>query len=156
MLYLEVACNDPDNGIFAGRAFGLQIGEAEFESTDWRNGHAFAELDGAVRLSGKIWKICGSKEWFGNWCWNRYELYDRQKTTRWYLVDFVTWLRSRRIFNCTTAPSEFFDWFNGDKSLAPKNIHRLVCDLETERGLSSLNSTSLCGFPAISSGLEAK
>jgi hypothetical protein len=130
MLYLEVVCNDPDNGNFCGRAFGLQIGDAEFEASNWRYGHAFSELDRAVRLAGKTWKTCGSKEWFGNWCWNRYELFDRTKTTRWYMVDFVTWMRDRRLFRCSTAPSEFFEWFNGDAIVAPKDVHRFVCELE--------------------------
>lgn len=135
MLYLDVACNDPDNGIFAGRAQGLTIGDAEFMPRNWPRGYAFSELNGAVRLAGAPWRIASSKRHFGNWCWNRYELYHAGKTTRWYLVDFVKWLRKQKQFSCDCAPSEFFDWFENEEVVASDaDVHRLVCELETQRG----------------------
>lgn len=130
MLYLDVACNDPDNGLFAGRALMLQIGCAEFQSHDWVRGSAFAELDGAIRLAGKRWQVESSKEWFGNWCWNRYQLGVKGLTVCWYLTDFVTWLRGRKLFGIDTAPSDFFDWWNSDATLPPADVHKLVCNLE--------------------------
>lgn len=132
MIYLEVACNDPDNGLFAGHASMLEIGAAEFEASNRAGGYAFAELPGAVRLAGKTWRTAGSKEWFGNWCWNRYDLYHPEKTTRWYFVDFIIWLRARKLFSCIAAPCEFFDWFNGNAVASPADVHRMVCDLEVK------------------------
>lgn len=133
MIYLKVACNDPDNGLFAGRATMLEIGDAEFEANNIGSGHGFAfvELPDAVRLAGKTWKTAGSKEWYGNWCWNRYDLYHPKKTPRWYFVDFVTWLRERRLFSCTAAPEAFFEWFNGNEDVSQGRVHRMVCDLES-------------------------
>lgn len=130
MLYLDVACNDPDNGVFSGRAMQLNIGTAELEAKDFERGYAFAELDGAIRLAGKRWQIESAKEWVGNWCWNRYLLAKRDLTVRWYLTEFVTWLRARDLFHCSVATSDFYDWFNGNARLAPKDVHGLVCDLE--------------------------
>lgn len=132
MIYLEVACNDPDNGLFAGCASMLEIGEAEFMASNRAGGCAFVELPGAVRLAGKTWRTAGCKEWFGNWCWNRYDLYHPAKTTRWYFVDFVIWLRSRNLFSCTAAPSEFFDWFNSEREVTPAGVHHMVCDLDPQ------------------------
>ena len=130
MIYLEVACNDPDNGLFEGRASMMQIGDAEFMPSNRAGGCTFAELPGAIRIAGKTWRTAGSKEWFGNWCWNRYDLYHRQMTTRWYFVEFVIWLRGRKLFTCTGAPSEFFDWFNSEREVTPAGVHHMVCDLD--------------------------
>ncbi len=136
MIYLDVACNDPDNGNFAGRAQGLSIGDAEFMPRNWPKGYAFAELDNAIRLAGVQWTIASSKYWVGNWCWNRYALYHPEKTTRWYMVDFVKWLRRQRQFSCDCAPAEFCDWFEAEDievRASDADIHRMVCDLEPRR-----------------------
>lgn len=129
-LYLDVACNDGDNGLFAGRAEMLSIGDAEFEQAFCGRSPAFAELDGAVRLSGKRWRVIGSKYGVGNWCWNRYLLGRPEITLRWYLVEFVTWLRARRLYRCTCGESAFCEWFNGDAEVAPAEVHRLLGGLD--------------------------
>lgn len=130
MIYLDVCCNDPDNGAFAGRAVGLSIGDAAWDANDIFTGSIFKEVDGGIVLSGKRWSVEWSRDWVGNWCWNRYQLGVKGKTTRWYLVDFVIWLRRRKLFHLTTAPVEFFDWWEGDAELSPADIHTLVCNLE--------------------------
>lgn len=134
MIYLEVACNDPDNGLFAEKAMQLQIGDAEFEPKHWDAPPRFVDLGGSVRLAGKRWYIDGVTTWFGNWCWNRYLLsragYAGAITPRWYMVEFLTWLRGRDLFRCSTGPSEFYDWFNGDTTIPPVELHRLVLELE--------------------------
>ena len=131
MIYLDVCCNHPDNGLFEGRAHGLQIGDAELEPSRYGRPPTFAIEADHIRLAGKRWRFESSKDWVGNWCWNRYLLARREITPRWYLVDFVTWLRGRGLFRCTTAPSEFFEWFNDGGSASPADVHRMVCDLET-------------------------
>lgn len=130
MLYLDVACNDGDNGLFAGVAEMLSIGEAEFEPSKARS-PAFRELDGAIRLSGKRWLIDHSRYGVGNWCWNRYLLARPGITPRWYLVEFITWLRDRGFFHCTQAESEFYEWFNGSAVVAPAEVHRLLGGLQS-------------------------
>lgn len=139
MLYLDVARNDPDNGLFAFVAPMLQIGEAEFECL--RSPPRFVEgLDGGpdgadgertdFRLAGRRWAYSWSKDWVGNWCWNRYALAHPKMTPRWAMTDFVIWLRRRKLYSCVCAPSDFYAWFNGADWLPPARVHELVCELE--------------------------
>ena len=108
LIEVDVCCNDPDNGLFAGRAQQMMIADIEFESRDWRSPPRFVELDSGFRLSGKVWAVEGSTYGIGNWCWNRYWL------KRLEAADFVNWLRTRRLFSVTCAPTVFYDWFNGE------------------------------------------
>lgn len=130
MLWLEVACNDPDNGLFMRRAQQLQVGNAEFEARNDECPPAFEIRNDTIRLAGKTWMVTESKEWVGNWCWNHYLLATPKLTPRWYLVDFIIWLRNRGLFHCTTAEAEFYDWFNGPAQLPPTGVHRLLGGLE--------------------------
>lgn len=119
---LHVCCNDPDNGVFTGRASALCIGWAELELNrpyDIR----FADDGETIRLSGKTWPVEASKEYLGNWCWNGYRIGDKGRTTGWWMVDFATWLRGRGLFRCTHGPADFFDWFNLEREMAPAAIH---------------------------------
>jgi len=103
-MYLDVACNDPDNGLFAYRADTLNInGAAEFEACVHCS---FRERPKGFMLSGKFWSVSRSAEWVGNWCWNRYYLNDP--------ITFVYWLKNRGLFRCIEGQSDFCDWFNGD------------------------------------------
>lgn len=134
MIFLDVCCNDPDNGLFAGRAAMLQIGEAEFGLSRARE-PAFVELAAGmqitgIRLAGKSWQVDGAKHGVGNWCWNRYLLARPAITARWYMVEFVTWLRARGLFHCESAPSEFFEWFNDGGDPSPAEVHRMLGALE--------------------------
>lgn len=133
MIYLDVCCNDPDNGAFTSRAVQLSIGDAAWDANDFLTGSAFKEVEGGIVLSGKRWQVESSNDWVGNWCWNRYLLAKRGITVRWYMVEFVTWLRRRKLFNLTTAPVEFFDWWEGGSDIAPADLHSLVCSLEPRR-----------------------
>jgi hypothetical protein len=133
VIYLDVCCNDPDNGAFAGRAVNLQIGDAEFEANNFMGGSTFKEVSGGIILSGKRWEIEWSKDWVGNWAWNRYLLAKGKITARWYMVEFVTWLRKRDLFHCGSAPVEFYDWFNGDTEISPADLHTIICNLEPRR-----------------------
>ena len=72
---IDIACNDPDNGTFAGRAAMVHAYDLlQLESCDMQ-GPVFRELPGQrIRISRRTFKIAKSKEWFGNWCWNAYWL----------------------------------------------------------------------------------
>ena len=122
---LHVACNDPDNGLFSGRASMLQIGNAELELRSWHE-PKFFEFDDTIRLAGKKWPIEDRKDWLGNWCWNAYRIGDGTRTIGWWMVDFATWLRGRNLFRCTHGPSDFYDWFNGEREMTPAQVHTAV------------------------------
>ena len=133
LMYLHVACNDPDSGVFDHRAHAINIGSIELEAMSWTPPR-FVDLGDRIRLAGKHWPIVGGKEWVGNWCWNAYTLSDgKTKTERWWLTDFVTWLRDRQLYQLTTAPESFFDWWEGDRVGTPANVHGWICDAIEER-----------------------
>lgn len=131
MIYLDVACNDPDNGLFSGHAEMLQIGNAMFEQ--WRDGVGprFIVEEKRIVLSGKSWRVERSKDYVGNWCWNHYLICTHGQTPRWTMTYFLIWLRRRRLFHCTEAYEDFHQWFN-DRALTktPAEIHAMVCEME--------------------------
>ena len=107
-IHIDVACNDPDNGVFAGTANMISIGRdlIELEAKRWPPPR-FTELGDKIRLAGKVWPILGAKEWVGNWCWNSYRV-DLDVA-----VDFMIWLHNRHLFGVTEAETELFDlWYD--------------------------------------------
>ena len=74
---VHFACNDPDNGSFAGKAGMAAVsigGELMDLELDCMDGVKFTELDGAIRIHRKTFKALGTTYWCGNWCWNAYQL----------------------------------------------------------------------------------
>lgn len=69
---VDICCNDPDNGAFAGRAAAIQVYDLLELTANDMLGPRFRECCDRVVLSGRHFKITGSKEYFGNWCWNAY------------------------------------------------------------------------------------
>lgn len=121
-LAIDIACNDPDNGLFAGRAGIIMIGDdyIELESDNchersYNGGYRFTELpDGSIRLHRRRFEVVSSKELFGNWCWNRYWL-DRTEAKR-----FILTLRESGRWRCTCGPMPWYAWFNREGRFAPK------------------------------------
>jgi hypothetical protein len=77
MPIIDFACNDPDNGMFAGEVWCASVTKSGVGcdlETDFGRPFTFSELPGAIRLHRRVFKITGSKEWVGNWCWNSYRL----------------------------------------------------------------------------------
>lgn len=132
MNYLDVCCNNPDNGIFTGHACQLQIGCAEFESHAWtyasynaNAGPKFVPNKIGFRIAGKQFKTRASKEWYGNWCWNRYQLSDFDE-----LVNFVLWMHKRFLYDCTTATEGFYDWFESSHIIERDELAAMIKDLQ--------------------------
>lgn len=142
MTWIHVACNNPNNGMFIGRAPELQVGEAWFECRRAR-APRFTELPDGFRLAGKEWASDRSIDWFGNWCWNAYRLDTGTKDSASILLalEFLNWLRRRNLYTCTTGPAEFFDWFNGESNPAWKNGWASRADLR--RMMESLDAEAL-------------
>ena len=69
---IDIACNDPDNGLFDGVARALHIGPVEFSSRAWDWAPRLTEGDGWIRIGGKKLRCKGSTYGVGNWCWNAY------------------------------------------------------------------------------------
>jgi hypothetical protein len=112
---IDIACNDPDNGLFAGRAEMIEIGtdfiEMEARGRPPRFDDHGAESNNLVYLAGKRWPVIGCKYGVGNWCWNGY----------WMeipvAVDFLVWLHGRRLFNLTCGETRIFNIWESDRPL---------------------------------------
>ena len=105
---LDIACNDPDTGLFEGRAWMIQMGSAiELGANDFR-GPQMRVHDDFISIAGKRWPVLASKDWFGNWCWNRYEI------TADTAVDFLVWAQRRGFWSIEQAEDRIFNlWSNG-------------------------------------------
>ena len=103
---LDVACNDPDNGLFAHVAEGLQIDTWDGQAIEFsarRRAPRFAEHAGHIQLLRRKWPILAAKEWYGNWCWNAYWLEPR------VAVQLLAAARRSGLFECDEGPSALFD-----------------------------------------------
>ncbi len=104
---LDFCCNDPDNGLFAGRVEGIQLYDTDpvFELEPRREpAPKFTRLEeSAIRISGKRWPILGEKEWFGNWCWNQY-VFDVEVA-----ADLLIWLNQRGLFTLSCGDERLFN-----------------------------------------------
>lgn len=101
---IDFACNDPDNGMFDGKAMMAQYGDVELTAPIW-GGFRFTETPKGVRIHRREFVIRDRKEWLGNWCWNRY-WFRRPEAKRLLLT-----LRANG-WRCTCGPERFFDWWN--------------------------------------------
>ena len=108
---IDMACNDPDSGLFNHCVEQISLG---YEFLELELGKAvpprFAEFDQSIRLSGRKWPIIGSTYGVGNWCWNGY----------WMAipvaVDFLTWLHGKQIFHCTSGETRLSNIWNSPRS----------------------------------------
>lgn len=115
--YVDIACNDPDNGNFAGRTHMITYNfndkeYVELEADNWE-GYAFTEIEGGIRLHRNIFSVVASKAWIGNWCWNRYKL------PRPQAKKLIATLRDSGRWRCTHGPTRWFDWFNREGAFLP-------------------------------------
>ena len=103
---IDFACNDPDDGLFNGRAGSAcyNLHDAEIEAPNF-HGYAFAEVEGGIRIHGRTFPITASVNWVGNWCWNRYYLKREDAKA------LLRHLRRYR-WRMTCAPSRLYAWFN--------------------------------------------
>lgn len=107
-VFIDFACNDPDNGMFSGKAMMATYGDIELEAPGWQS-YAFTAGAGFIRIHRRNFKIVGSTDWYGNWCWNRYAL-RRSEAKR-----LLATLRKNG-WRCTCGPCRWYDWFNGESA----------------------------------------
>jgi hypothetical protein len=109
MIMVDVACNDPDNGLFARRAEMISIGYDLLELEARRTPPTFVEIKGGFRLAGKQWHSPDSKYGVGNWCWNGYWMKTR------HVAYFLSWLHGRKLFSVSSGESRLFNMWQSDK-----------------------------------------
>lgn len=110
---IDFACNDPDNGLFNGRAGSAMYGDVEIEAPVWE-GYRFGETGTtpnlAIRLHRLSFPVQDKRDWVGNWCWNRYFL------CRADMKRLLLCMR-RNGWRVSCGPSHFYHWWN-DGTLA--------------------------------------
>lgn len=88
LIAVDFACNDPDDGSFAGKvgmasAHGAEIELDPFGGVSYTDMLAtffthdggdtqFTVTGSTIRLHRREFRFNGSADWVGNWCWNRY------------------------------------------------------------------------------------
>ena len=97
------ACNDPDNGLFAGK---VEMGEIDGNEIDRGDPVTFTETAKGFRIHRKEFAVIGSREWVGNWCWNSYTMTVKESNR------LASHLRDKG-WTCTCGEGRFFDWMNG-------------------------------------------
>lgn len=119
-LRLDVACNDPDNGLFAHRAEALQVTTWDGELIELElvreRGPRFAEKAGAIRLLRHDWPILASTEWYGNWCWNAYWLAPETAAA------LLAAVKRSRMFHCSCGPSQLYENWNDDGAALNRDL----------------------------------
>lgn len=104
---IDIACNDPYNGLFAYRAAAIQIPVAgdilmELAASDMR-GPRMREGGDYIAISNRKWPITGAKGWVGNWVWDRF----------WMeldvAVEFIAWVHSKGRFDVEQAEERLFN-----------------------------------------------
>jgi hypothetical protein len=104
---IDVACNDPDNGNFAGRAVRIDYRGNELEPDDWFKGYAFTVdvTRSRFRIHRRWYAFERSKPWYGNWCWDAFWMHPRE--AKRLLRD----LRTSGRWDCTSGLVRFGNWF---------------------------------------------
>jgi hypothetical protein len=111
MLTLQLCCNDPDNGMFAGYIENLHIKLACGDPIEL-SGPRVKVSERALRACGKDAELIkigrvtarkyGGATWVGNWCWDSVKV-ESEKARQ-----IVNYLKARD-WSCECAPNDFFD-----------------------------------------------
>lgn len=121
---VEIACNDPDNGLFDAKAPFIQIGEFELAAKNPHRPPRFVILpDDRFRLAGRVWPFTAYKYGIGNWCWDGFYMPIAEAAA------FLNWLWCRGLFDVDAGPTAMFDWWRTGKEPMEK---RLLCMLIEE------------------------
>jgi hypothetical protein len=143
MIFVSLACNDPDNGCFAGRVERIEVHgfhgcDITLEPTRLP-GPRFRWLDEPpvskqMQLKGiDPWPRCdmgfklgrysygctGYKYGVGSWCW------DGAKMAAVNVRHLLLTLREMG-WRCTEAACEFYDAFNGGGDIPPEMLNRAL------------------------------
>lgn len=108
---IKICCNDPDNGLFDGKASAIHIGSLRLACRflDWSP--KLTEGDVFIRIGGKKLRCYGSRYGVGNWCWNAYGCDDAD------VEALVNWPKFRKWFDVEEASPRVFDAYRAGRKL---------------------------------------
>ena len=105
---IDFACNDPDNGLFAGAVGEAMVGDNEIQCPTVRP-VAFSIVQRgerrAIRIHRSLFEIKAERKWFGNWCWNRFWLEEAEMQKLLCLLRDKGW-------RCTCGEPQFRTFMN--------------------------------------------
>ena len=109
---IDFACNDPDNGGFAGRVVRIDYRGNELEADDWDTGYAFTvdATRNRVRIHRRWYQAQSYKPWYGNWCWDAYWFKPREAKR------LLRSLKTSGRWSCTSGMVRFSEWFESSGS----------------------------------------
>lgn len=70
---IHFACNDGDNGSFAGKVCAAAYAENDLEAPGMAD-FKFTAGDDFIRIHRRTFKIVGRSHWVGNWCWDAFRM----------------------------------------------------------------------------------
>lgn len=132
---IDFACNDPDNGLFAGRCSGIAVEHSllEFDFDGMRRPPVFCWRDGRFQISRRIFAYIRKAHWVGNWCWDRAYLEIDEA------IRFFEWLRLDGRFPCMGGDAALFDLWEADDDCDWKAFRvELIRAFEASKGGSTL------------------
>lgn len=101
---IHFACNDGDDGSFAGSVHAASFRENELESRGMAE-IKFTAGDGWLRIHRRTFKFIGRSYWVGNWCWDSFRM------TRGEAKKLLAHLRKHG-WQCTSGRVHFGRWWD--------------------------------------------
>jgi hypothetical protein len=115
LLYVAVGCNDPVNGQFDGRAYGLTFRgrgwSVDFDHDDFERGQSFKVEQrqgvGVMIFGHAHFPFVASREWSGNWCVNEYAM---KRPAGLRLLHYIN---RHKDWSLSGGDLRVFDWLMG-------------------------------------------
>lgn len=107
---VHFACNDGDNGDFAGKVEMIAVDIGRHWSADLERTHVgevkFTQGDNhTIRIHGQTFSYRSVAYWVGNWCWNAYALHRSEYRRLVRLLATKGW-------RCTCGPVVWSDAYD--------------------------------------------
>lgn len=121
-----LCCNDPNNGLFLGKAESIEVGDIELEGPSIAISYKEQKLSRASPMEGehtlRIGRLqvpaLGYKTWVGNWCW------DAAKVRGVHALRILNFLAAKPHWHCTQAVCEIYEAFNDRRKITPDEWKR--------------------------------
>lgn len=136
LVSIALCCNNPDNGMFAGQLFKIEIGDDVLtldsmyfppigpklkykfrldRSAASYQGFGAVPVNGGIRIKRKFFPVWGYRQWWGNWCW------DLVLMTASDTIDLVNYLKELDMLQVESGESRWFNYFQAENSVFEKD-----------------------------------
>lgn len=105
---IHFACNDGDDGSFAGKVCAASYGENELETIGMGD-VKFTAGEDFIRIHRRTFKVIGRSYWVGNWCWDSFRM------TRGEAKKLLACLRKNG-WKCTHGRVHFGRWMDKEQA----------------------------------------